>query len=99
MAGAGRVQVIGETPLTLGEGDERVEIHLVTDAQHADELLLAYFPARRITFEGDLSDYILASKRLRQLIEERGLSVDRMYAAHTSTFYEITDLEEDDPSN
>ena len=97
--GVGRVRVVEDSPLTLGEGDERVEIHLVKDAQHADELLLAYFPARRITFEGDLSDYILASKRLRQLIEERGLSVDRMYAAHTSTFYELSDLEADDPSN
>lgn len=97
--GVARVRVVGDSPLTLGEGEERVEIYRVTDALHADELLLAYFPSRRITFEGDLSDYILASKRLRQLIEERGLSIDRMYAAHTSTFYEISDLEEDDPSN
>ncbi|MET0619830.1 MAG: MBL fold metallo-hydrolase [Thermoanaerobaculia bacterium] len=99
LAGIGRVEVVGETPLTLGEGDERMEIYTVTGALHADEMLLVYFPARRITFEGDLSDYIFAAKRLRQLVDERGLAVDRMYAAHTSTSYVLTDLDEDDPSN
>ena len=99
LAGPGRVEVIGETPFTLGEGDERMEIYSVTDAQHADEMLYVYFPARRISFEGDLSDYVFAAKRLLQLIDERRFALDKMYAAHTSTSYEKKGLEEDEPSN
>ena len=99
LAGTARVQVVESSPLTLGEGDERMEIYSVTGAQHADEMLLVYFPGRHITFDGDLSDYVLAAKRLRQVVDERGLVVDKMYAAHTSTSYVLADLEEDDPSN
>jgi len=99
LAGTARVQVVESSPLTLGEGDERMEIYSVTGAQHADEMLLVYFPGRHISFDGDLSDYVLAAKRLRQVVDERGLVVDKMYAAHTSTSYVLSDLEEDDPSN
>ena len=56
-------------------------------------------PARRISFEGDLSDYVPAAKRLLQLIDERGFALDRMYAAHESTSYDRIGLEADDPSN
>jgi glyoxylase-like metal-dependent hydrolase (beta-lactamase superfamily II) len=99
---ASRVRVVGadeKDPLVLGEGEERMEIHRVTGAMHADEMLFVYFPARRISFDGDLSDYVLAAKRLLQVVDERGFAVDRMYAVHTSTSYELADLEEDDPSN
>ena len=81
LAGPGRVvEVAGEGPLTLGEGDERMDIHRVTGALHADEMLFVYFPARRISFEGDLSDYVLASKRLLQVIDAHDFVLDRMYA-------------------
>lgn len=99
LAGTTRVQVVESSPLTLGEGDERMEIHTVTGAMHADEMLFVYFPVRRISFDGDLSDYVLAAKRLRQLVDERGFALDKMYAVHTSTFYELAELETDDPSN
>ena len=99
LAGPGRVEVLGEAPLTLGEGDERMEIHAVTGGLHADEMLFVYFPARRISFEGDLSDYVFAAKRLLQVADERGLALDRMYASHSSTSYERKDLESDEPSN
>ena len=99
LVGPGRVEVLRETPLTLGEGDERMEIYSVTGAQHADELLYVYFPARRISFEGDMSDYVFAAKRLLQVVDERKFALDRMYAVHTSTSYELRELEGDDPSN
>lgn len=102
LAGPGRiVEVAGdvERPFTLGEGDERMEIHRLTGALHADEMLFLYFPARRISFDGDLSDYVLASKRLLQLIDERGFALDKMYAVHTSTSYELPELEGDEPYN
>ena len=88
-----------QDPLVLGEGDERMEIYRVTGAMHADEMLFVYFPARRISFDGDLSDYVLAAKRLRQVVDERGLTPEKMYAVHTSTSYVLADLEGDDPSN
>ena len=96
---ASRVRVLDEEPLVLGEGDERMEIYRVTGAMHADEMLFVYFPARRISFDGDLSDYVLAAKRLLQVVDERGFALDKMYAVHTSTFYEKKELEGDDPSN
>ena len=100
LAGPGRVvEVAGEGPLTLGEGDERMDIHRVTGALHADEMLFVYFPARRISFEGDLSDYVLASKRLLQVIDAHDFVLDRMYAVHTSTSYDLPELEGDEPYN
>ena len=102
LAGPGRVVEVADNPgepLTLGEGDERMEIHRVTGALHADEMLFIYFPARRISFDGDLSDYVLASKRLLQVIDEHHFALDKMYAVHTSTSYELPELEIDEPYN
>ena len=76
-----------------------MEIYTVTGGLHADEMLFVYFPARRISFEGDLSDYVFAAKRLLQVVDERGFALDKMYASHTSTSYERKDLESDEPSN
>ena len=85
--------------VTLGEGDARMEIFRLTGSQHVDEMLFAYFPARQIAYEADLTDYVLASKRLHQFLEQKNLPVEKIFGAHNSGSTVPAELDEDDPSN
>jgi glyoxylase-like metal-dependent hydrolase (beta-lactamase superfamily II) len=98
MAPGARIETVSDRT-TLGEGDTRLEIYRLTGSLHVDDSLFAYFPARRIAFEADLTDYILASKRLRQFLDERNLPVDQIFGAHNSSFTTPAELDEDDPGN
>jgi hypothetical protein len=76
--------------LTLGEGEQRVELHDIgRHSHHTDEYLVHYFPAARILFEGDLASLRESAPRplsergrgLLGAIDELGLDVERIYVS------------------
>jgi hypothetical protein len=98
-AGSGnRVQIV-EDRLVLGTGDRSIEIYRITDDPHAGDTLFFYFPANQNVFEADIGDYNQSAKRFLQFIEERGISVARVYGVHNSAFTTPQALETDEPSN
>ena len=76
-----------------------MEIFRLTGSLHVDDMLFAYFPARQIAYEADLTDYVLASKRLRQFLDEKNLPVEKIFGAHNSGSTVPAELDEDDPGN
>jgi glyoxylase-like metal-dependent hydrolase (beta-lactamase superfamily II) len=93
-----RVEVLDRVR-TLGDGESRIELHPLAGTMHADEMVFAYLPGRRIAFEGDVGDYVLACKAFLRYLEEKKLAVDRVYSVHGSSSWTLPDAETDDPGN
>jgi ribonuclease BN (tRNA processing enzyme) len=92
------VRVVKDS-LVLGDGERRVEIHLLRNDPHVAEMLFAYLPASRIVFEADISDYVLSARTFLRTIEERHMAVDRIYGAHNSGVAVPEELADDEPVN
>ena len=85
--------------LTLGSGDERIDVWAMTNEQHAESMLFIHLPGRRIIFEGDLSDYIPSLWNFLRFIDRHQLKVDRVFSVHSSTPHSLKDLQGEDPEN
>jgi hypothetical protein len=84
---------------TLGTGDGRIDLWVIRNDPHAEEMLFAHLPARKIVFEGDLSDYVLTARHFRRFIEEKDLEVEKLYGAHSFSAYSLDDLQWEEPVN
>lgn len=76
-----------------------MDVILVRGDPHAGETLFVHFPAHHIAFEADITDYTLSARHFLRVVEERGLRIDRIYGAHTSTVVTLRDIEDEEPSN
>ena len=72
------------------DGTRRVELYHVIPAPHSNGLLVAYFPAEKLLFQGDFSlpaegqpanDHV---KALAAFVEKQNLNFDRYINVHAS---------------
>jgi Metallo-beta-lactamase superfamily len=94
-----KIEVVRDAKLTLGSGDDRIDIHLLRNDPHAEEMLFAHFPSKAIVFEGDLVDYVVSSWNLLRFIDEKGLRVERVFSSHSATPRKLADLQWEEPGN
>ena len=76
----------------LGDANHRIEVLDVSPNPHADEILVVWFPAERLLFEGDMLDLLVPENKpsmpgddtraLAKSIAALGLDVDRIIAVH-----------------
>lgn len=76
----------------LGDANHRIEVLDVSPNPHADEILIVWFPAERLLFEGDMLDLLVPehkpsmpgddTRALAKSIAALGLDVDRIIAVH-----------------
>ena len=85
--------------MTLGSGEERIDIWAMTNEQHAESMLFIHLPGRRIIFEGDLSDYIPSLWNFLRFIDRQQLKVDRVFSVHSSAPHSLRELQGEDPEN
>ena len=98
MSSAPRIQLV-KNKMTLGSGDERIDIWAMTNEQHAESMLFIHLPGRRIIFEGDLSDYIPSLWNFLRFVDRHQLKVDRVFSVHSSAPHSLKDLQGEDPEN
>jgi glyoxylase-like metal-dependent hydrolase (beta-lactamase superfamily II) len=85
--------------MSLGSGEERIDIWAMTNEQHAESMLFIHLPGRRIIFEGDLSDYIPSLWNFLRFVDRQQLKVDRVFSVHSSAPHSLKDLQGEDPEN
>ena len=93
-----RIQLVKDR-MTLGSGDERIDIWAMPNEQHAESMLFIHLPGRRIIFEGDLSDYIPSLWNFLRFVDRQQLKVDRVFSVHSSTSHSLRTLQGEDPEN
>lgn len=93
-----KIQLV-KNKMTLGSGEERIDIWAMTNEQHAESMLFIHLPGRRIIFEGDLSDYIPSLWNFLRFIDRHKLKVDRVFSVHSSAPHSLKDLQGEDPEN
>ena len=85
--------------MSLGSGEERIDIWAMTNEQHAESMLFIHLPGRRIIFEGDLSDYIPSLWNFLRFVDRQQLKVDRVFSVHSSAPHSLKELQGEDPEN
>ena len=98
MSSAPKIQLV-KNKLTLGSGDERIDVWAMPNEQHAESMLFIHMPARRIIFEGDLSDYIPSLWSFLRFVDRQQLRVDRVFSVHSSAPHSLKKLQGEDPEN
>ncbi|HET9788742.1 MAG TPA: MBL fold metallo-hydrolase, partial [Pyrinomonadaceae bacterium] len=98
MSSAPRIQLV-KNKLTLGSGDERIDVWAMPNEQHAESMLFIHMPGRRIIFEGDLSDYIPSLWSFLRFVDRQQLKVDRVFSVHSSAPHSLKKLQGEDPEN
>ena len=95
---APKIQLVKDR-LTLGSGDERIDVWAMPNEQHAESKLFIHLPGRRIIFEGDLSDYIPSLWNFLRFVDRQQLKVDRVFSVHSSAPHSLKKLQGEDPEN
>ncbi len=84
-----RIEAVAEKKVYT-DGTRRVELYHVIPAPHSNGLLVAYFPAEKLLFQGDFSlpaegqpanDHV---KALAAFVEKQNLNFDRYINVHAS---------------
>jgi hypothetical protein len=78
-----KIQIIQEK-MTLGEGNERIDIWAIKNDPHAETMLFVHFPGRNIAFEGDISDYFPSARNLLNFIGHQGLKIENLFKVHSA---------------
>jgi hypothetical protein len=76
-----------------------MELHLLKDIPHVNEMVFAYFPKQKILFEGDLADYFVDAKVLTDYLERNHMEVEKFYAVHGRGASTPEDWTSDEPGN
>ncbi|HSE25436.1 MAG TPA: MBL fold metallo-hydrolase [Pyrinomonadaceae bacterium] len=98
LSSAPKIQLV-RNKMTIGSGDERIDIWVMNNEQHAESMLFIHLPGKRIIFEGDLSDYIPSLWNFLRFVDRQGLKVDRVFSVHSANPHSLKKLQGEDPEN
>jgi hypothetical protein len=76
-----------------------MELHLLKDIPHVNEMIFAYFPKQKIVFEGDLADYFVDAKVLTDYLERNHMEVEKFYSVHGRGASTPEEWVSDEPGN
>jgi hypothetical protein len=76
-----------------------MELHLLKDIPHVNEMVFAYFPKQKIVFEGDLADYFVDAKVLTDYLERNHMEVEKFYSVHGRGASTPEEWVSDEPGN
>ena len=93
-----RIEIVRDKK-TFGSGDSRLDVWVIRNDPHAEEMLFVHFPQHRIAFEGDLSDYVMSARHFLRFIDRNALSIDRVFASHSSRPLTLIEIQWEDPGN
>jgi hypothetical protein len=85
--------------LTLGEGESRIDVHVISQELHAETMIFIHLPGRNLAFEGDLSDYVPSARNFLHYVSQKGLKIERVYSVHSSRWHRLEDIQGEDPEN
>ena len=85
--------------LTLGSGASRLDVWLVRNDPHVEEMLFVHFPQHRIVFEGDISDYVPSAWNFLRFAGRNRLAVDRVFHVHSATPGTLANMQYENPGN
>lgn len=93
-----RIKLVTEK-LTLGAGQERIDIWVIHNDPHAEAMIFVHLPGRGIAFDGDLSDYVSSAWGFLRFVRQRGLKIDRVYSSHSSRPLSLEEIQMEEPVN
>ncbi len=85
--------------LTLGAGDERIDIWIVKNDPHAEGMAFIHLPGRSIAFEGDLADYFPSARNLLNFIGQKDLKIENLFKVHSANPASPVYLQWEEPFN
>jgi hypothetical protein len=85
--------------LSLHTPNGPMELHLLRDIPHVNEMIFAYFPKQKIVFEGDLADYFVDAKVLTDYLERNHMEVEKFYSVHGRGASTPEEWVSDEPGN
>ncbi len=89
--GSGRIELVRDKRV-LGTGKNAMEVWLLR-GPHVEEMLFVYFPAHRLMFEGDLTDYVLQGAAFMRFLDQHPLPIETILSVHGSRPYTLAVFE------
>lgn len=98
VTGTPKIQIVRER-LTLGKGDERIDIWVIGNDPHAESAVFIQLPGRRIAFEGDVADYLPSAWNFVRFVRQKGLTIERVFSVHSRNPMRLLDMQSEEPQN
>lgn len=93
-----KIQLVQEK-LTLGSGAERIDVWVIRNDPHAEEMIFIHLPGRGIAFEGDLVDYVPSAWNFLRFVGQKSLKIDRVFSSHSSRPHTLREIQWEEPGN
>ena len=98
VTGTPKIQIVQDR-LTLGKGDERIDIWILGNDPHAETAVFIHLPGRRMAFEGDVGDYLPSAWNFLRFVRQKGLKIERVFSVHSRNPLRLSDLQSEEPQN